>query len=71
MTEEDRKVIAHMRARVEQCRRLAEALTDKGASAVLLKMAEEAEADIARLEDRDGDGDGDEPNPMPSPPSAE
>ena len=47
-----------MRARAEQCRRLAEALTDRGAAAVLLKMAAEVEADIARLE-------GEIPHPMP------
>ena len=50
--------MANMRARAEQCRRLADALTDRGAAAVLLKMAEEVEADIARLE-------GEMPNPMP------
>jgi len=38
-----------MEARAEQCRRLAGALTDRTAAAVLLKMAEEVEADIARL----------------------
>lgn len=38
-----------MQARAEQCRRLAGALTDRTAAAVLLKMAEEVESDIARL----------------------
>jgi hypothetical protein len=52
--------MANMRARAEQCRRLAAALTDKTAAAVLLKMAEEVEADIARLENRS-----EIPNPMP------
>ena len=47
-----------MRARAEQCRRLADALTDRAAAAMLLKMAEEVEADIARLEREI-------PNPMP------
>ena len=47
-----------MRARAEQCRRLADALTDRTAAAMLLKMAEEVEADIARLEREI-------PNPMP------
>ena len=50
MAQKDSSVIANMRARVEQCRRLAGALTDKAAAAVLLKMAEEVEADIIRLE---------------------
>jgi len=49
-----------MRARAEQCRRLAAVLTDKTAAGVLLKMAEEVEADIARLENRS-----EIPNPMP------
>jgi hypothetical protein len=48
--EEDRTVVERMRARAEQCRRLAKAILDPSASAVLLKMAEEVEADIARLE---------------------
>ena len=49
MAEEDSSVIGNMEARAEQCRRLAGALTDRTAAAVLLKMAEEVEADIARL----------------------
>ena len=59
---EDSPVIANMRARAEQCRRLAGALTDNRAASVLLKMAEDVEADIARLE---GSGLDDVPNPMP------
>jgi len=39
-----------MRQRVEQCRRLAAALTDRQACDALLRMAEEGEADIRRLE---------------------
>ena len=58
MTEADPGVADNMRARAAQCRRLAEAITDKRAAAVLLKMAEEVEADILRLE-------GDVPNPIP------
>jgi hypothetical protein len=60
VAQEDSSVIANMRARAEQCRRLAAALTDKTAAAVLLKMAEEVEADIARLEGRS-----EIPNPIP------
>ena len=58
VAEEDLKVVANMRERAQQCRRLAQALTDRRAAAVLLKMAEEVEADIAQLER-------DIPNPMP------
>ena len=58
MAEPDSPVVANMRMRAEQCRRLAAALTDRSAAAVLLKMAEEVEADIARLERE-------VPNPMP------
>ena len=52
MGQDDSPVIANMRARAEQCRRLAAALTDKTAVAALLKMAEDVEVDIARLEGR-------------------
>jgi hypothetical protein len=52
-----------MRARAEQCRRLAGALTDNRAAEVLLKMAEEVEADIRRLEGSAGGVD--LPNPVP------
>jgi hypothetical protein len=52
MSDQDLQVIAHMRSRVEQCRRLAAALTDKRACEALLQMAEEGEADIRRLEAR-------------------
>ena len=58
--DENSQVIANMRARAEQCRRLAAALTDKPAADVLLKMAAEVDADIARLE-----SPVDMPNPMP------
>jgi hypothetical protein len=50
VTDEDSTVIANMRARAEQCRRLAKAILDRSASAILLQMAEEVEADIKRLE---------------------
>jgi len=60
VTQQDSSVIANMRARAEQCRRLAAVLTDKTAAGVLLKMAEEVEADIARLECRS-----EIPNPIP------
>ena len=44
------ELIAHMRARVEKCRRLAGMITDQRAAEILRKMAEDGEADIARLE---------------------
>ena len=50
MTEEDRLVVENMRARAEQCRRLAKAILDRSAAAVLDKMADDVEADIQRLE---------------------
>ena len=50
VTEEDCMVVERMRVRAEQCRRLARAILDRSASAVLLQMAEEVEADIKRLE---------------------
>jgi hypothetical protein len=44
------EVIAKMRARVAQCRRLADMILDPTARAALLHMADEGEADIAKLE---------------------
>lgn len=58
MADENPPVVENMRARAAQCRRLAKAITDQHAAAVLVKMAEEVEADIARLERE-------MPNPMP------
>jgi len=49
------ETIAHMRARVAQCRRLAAGTTDRSIVDALIKMAEEGEADIKRWEaQRDG-----------------
>ena len=47
---ETNELIRHMRARVEQCRRLAKYINDPRTTEALLKMAAEGEADIARLE---------------------
>lgn len=43
-------VIAHMRDRVRRVRRIAELAHDPEMIAMLLKLAEEGEADIKRLE---------------------
>ncbi|HUP68143.1 MAG TPA: hypothetical protein VM145_08030 [Sphingomicrobium sp.] len=43
-------MIEKMRGRVEQCRRLAKFINDPRTNEALLKMAEEGEADIRRLE---------------------
>jgi hypothetical protein len=67
VAQEDSSVITNMQARAEQCRRLAGALTDRSASAVLLRMAEEVEADILRLQSAPGRDD--IPNSIP--PAAE
>ena len=45
---ETNELIRHVRARVEQCRRLAKYINDPRTTEALLKMAEEGEADIAR-----------------------
>jgi hypothetical protein len=50
VSEPDGIVVENMRSRAEQCRRLAKAILDRRASDILLKMAEEVEADIRRLE---------------------
>jgi hypothetical protein len=61
------ELIAHMRARVDQCRRLANMITDEKAASVLRKMAEDGEADIARLEAEEAAGNGQQQG---SPPAA-
>jgi hypothetical protein len=40
----------NMRARVDQCRRLANHINDPRTTEALLKMAQEGEADLAKLE---------------------
>ena len=54
------EVIAGIRSRVERCARLAQSTTDARAAAILRAMAEEGEADIARLMNEDEDEDEDE-----------
>jgi len=49
MGEEDKIVASNIRSRAERCRRLAAAITDDRARRILLAMAEEMEADLARL----------------------
>lgn len=44
------EVLKRMKARVAQCRRLAEATTDARAAKILRQMADEGEADIKRIE---------------------
>jgi hypothetical protein len=39
-----------MKRRIEQCRRLADFTTDQRVAEILLQMAEEAEADLSRME---------------------
>lgn len=51
----DEATIANMRLRVERCRFLANSCGDKTTAAALHAMADEGEADIARLMDRGGD----------------
>lgn len=46
----DDATLSNMRARVAQCRRLSETITDAKAAAILRQMADEGEADIARVE---------------------
>ena len=46
---------ANMRSRIEQCRRLAKLINDPRTTEALLRMAEEGEADLARLEAEDRD----------------
>ncbi|HEX4695703.1 hypothetical protein [Sphingomonas sp.] len=45
----DEELVAHIRSRIERCRRLAAATTDRQAAEVLMQIADEGEADLARL----------------------
>ncbi|HEX5238326.1 MAG TPA: hypothetical protein VFW39_07685 [Sphingomicrobium sp.] len=62
-----RELIAHMRARVDQCRRLADMITDEKAASILRRMAEDGEADIRRIEAGES---GNEPRQEQGPPAA-
>jgi hypothetical protein len=44
------EVRRNMRARIERCRRLAHYINDPRTTEALLRMADEGEADLARLE---------------------
>jgi hypothetical protein len=44
------ELITNMRARIEQCRRLAKYINDPRTTEALLRMAEEGEADLRKLE---------------------
>lgn len=46
---ERNELVAKMRRRVDQCRRLARDTTDKRTADILNQMADEGEADITRL----------------------
>ena len=52
------EVIAKMRARVEQCRRLARATNDSRVAEILRQMADEGEADIEKLKAQQEHGNG-------------
>lgn len=51
----DDDVVTNIRARIERCRRLAASTTDRQVATVLLQMADEGEADLARLSSEDGE----------------
>lgn len=44
------EMLKRMKARVAQCRRLADATTDERAAKILRQMADEGEADIRKME---------------------
>jgi hypothetical protein len=53
---DDNEVIRGIRDRMERCRRLAAQITDDYARAELLKLAEEGEEDIRRIEEESRGG---------------
>jgi hypothetical protein len=44
------ELIAKMKARIEQCRRLAQTITDPRSRKILLDMAEQGEADMKQFQ---------------------
>ena len=56
----------HMRARIDQCRRLAKYINDPRTTEALLRMADEGEADLRKLEGHDP-GPGDSQHQIPPP----
>ena len=48
-------VIANIRARIAQCRRLADLITDDQTAAILRQMADDGESDLRRLEGGKGE----------------
>jgi len=54
----------HMRERIDQCRRLAKYINDPRTTEALLRMADDGEADLRKLEAGDAD---DEPHQIPPP----
>ena len=58
----DEETIANMRSRIAMCRRLADSQTDPQVAATLRQMADEGEADLARMA-------AEHENPQPMPPA--
>ena len=56
----------HMRERIEQCRRLAKYINDPRTTEALLRMANEGEADLRKLEAGDA-GEDEGPQQIPPP----
>ena len=50
----DDVVIANIRSRIDRCRRLAAHMTDERTRGILEQMADEGEADLARLQAQQG-----------------
>lgn len=61
----DGETIAHIRDRVERCRRLARQTTDERARVALLELADEGEADLRKLEAHMAQEQQDSPSPIP------
>ena len=64
---DDNELIRGIRDRMERCRRLASQITDDYAKAELLKMAEEGEEAIRRLQEEERGGDQAMQAQMPEP----
>ena len=65
------ELIAKMRGRIDQCRRLAKSTTDPRAAEILRQMADEGEADLKKLQDRVADEQAEQAEELKMPPPAQ
>lgn len=65
------ELIAKMRGRIDQCRRLAKSTTDARAAEILRQMADEGEADLRKLQAKVAAEQAEQAEQMKMPPPAQ